>query len=347
MTRRDDYFKTICDISRAFGTATEKETLLGLVVESAVDTMGAKAACLWLVDEEERTYAPTAQKGLSKTYYQQLFRVENFERVLKEEGYVYARDAASDPRLEAHEAKRKEGIASMLIVPVKVSDHTIGVLSLYTAEPRDFNKDEINFLMALAEQGGMAIQQARLLEKIRENTKLFYDLAVGINSSLDVKRIFQTLTADIAKGLGVKAASALIIDRENQTLELMASYGLSEKYLDRGPLSVGESMAETIQGRLVLIKDASTDERVQHRREKEDEGIVTILSVPLKAKDEIIGALRLYSGVKRDFSEDEIMLVNALALQGGLAIQNAGMYLKLKEDMKELKNDIWSHRSWF
>ena len=78
-----------------------------------------------------------------------------------------------------------------------------------------------------------------------------------------------------------------------------------------------------------------------------EEGIVSILCVPIKAKEEVIGVMRLYSGVRRDFTEDEIMLVTALAHQGGLAIQNASLYLMLKEDIKDYKDDMWSHRSWF
>jgi GAF domain-containing protein len=347
MTGKNDYFKSICEVSRAFGTTTHEEELLQLVVDSAVDTMDAKASCLWLADEEKKEFIPTAQKGLSESYYQLLFKVEKIEQVVQKEGYLYARDAASDPRLEAHEAKKKEGIASILIVPVKVRDKDIGILSLYTAKPRDFTEDEIDFLTALAEQGAMAIQQARLLGKIRENTRLFHDLAAGINSSLDVRSIFQTLTADIAKALGVKAASALIIDKEKQTLELVASHGLSAKYLDRGPLAVGESMAETLKGNSVVVKDAGNDKRIQHGKEKNEEGIVSILSVPLKDNQEVIGALRLYSETPRDFTEDEVNLVTALALQGGVAIQNAGMYLRLQEDMKALNDDMWSHRSWF
>jgi GAF domain-containing protein len=106
-------------------------------------------------------------------------------------------------------------------------------------------------------------------------------------------------------------------------------------------------MAETIQGKSVTIKDATTDKRVQDRKSKKEEGIASILSVPIKAKEKVIGALRLYSGVPRDFTEDEVLLVSALALQGGVAIQNASMFLMLQEDMKVLQEDMWSHRSWF
>ena len=347
MTKKNDYFKTICDVSRAFGTALDEEELLNLIVTSAVETMKGKAACLWLADEEKNEFVPAAQEGLSEKYYRLLFHVANIASVVSKEGYLYAADATTDPRLEEHKAKKDEGIASMLIVPVMVKNEVIGVLSLYTSEQTAFSKDEIDFLTALAEQGGMAIENARLLEKIRENTRLFHDLAANINSTLDVKKIMHILSADVAEALGVKASSVLLIDKDTQTLELVASYGLSEKYLNRGPLSVEKSMVETIKGKPVVIKDATTDKRVQHRKEKKEEGIVSILSAPIMAKEEVIGALRLYSGVPREFKEDEIMLVTALAHQGGLAIQNASLYLMVQEDMKDLKDDMWSHKSWF
>jgi hypothetical protein len=57
--------------------------------------------------------------------------------------------------------------------------------------------------------------------------------------------------------------------------------------------------------------------------------------------------MRLYSGIRRVFTEEEVMLVTALAYLGGLAIQNSSLYLMLETDMKDLKADIWSHRSWF
>ena len=348
MKDRDDYFKAICKVSRTFGTALNRDEILNLIVQSAINTMKGKAACLWLIDEEKKEFIAVAEEGLSEKYFHAgPLHVEKVAAVLKKEGYLHAKDATTDPRLEQHEAKKAAGIASLLNVPVKVKGNFIGILTLYTSTPRDFSEMEIDFLTALAEQGGIAIEHARLIERIRGNTKLFLDLATNINSSLDIKTIFQILTNDIAKTLGVKAASILLMNEEKRTLERVASSGLSETYLKRGSLSVEKSIADTLEGRLVMIKNATTDERIQYKKEKEKEGILSILSVPINTKEKVIGVLRLYSKVEMDFTEDEIMLVNGLAHVGGRAIQNASMYLKLQEEMKDLQEDIWSHRSWF
>ena len=348
MEEKINYFKAMRKISRAFGTTRDRDELLALVIQSAIDTMAGKGASLFLIDEERNEFVRVANRGLSEDYLRSgLTRPQKLTSVLLEDGFLYAPDPSTDPRLEHHEIKKDEGIASILVVPVMVKGKLIGGLSLFTESPREFSHDEVDFLTALAEQGGMAIDQARLFDQLWENTRMILDLATGINSSLDLKKIFHILSADIAEVMKVKASSILLIDKEKQTLELVSSYGLSEKYLDRGPLSVEKSIAETLEGNPVLVKDATTDRRVQYKKEKQEEGIVSILSLPIKTKEEVIGVLRLYTGVRREFTEGEIMLLTALAHLGGLAIQNASLYEMLKEDMDDLKEELWSHRSWF
>jgi len=185
------------------------------------------------------------------------------------------------------------------------------------------------------------------LKRLRDNTAMFLKLAASISSSLDIKNIFQTLTEDLAKNFNVKAASVRLLDEDRRTLKLVASYGLSDKYLKKGEISAEKSIAQALKGKPVVVKDASTDAGVQYKKEKQEEGIVSILCVPIKSKDTVIGVLRLYSDKKRSFAEDEITLVTALAYQGGLAIQNASLYLAVQEDIKGLQEDIWSSKSWF
>jgi GAF domain-containing protein len=348
MTEQPDYFKTFCRVSQAFGTALSAEKLLDLIVESSIETMSAKAACLFLADEEKDIFIPVAQKGLSDNYlHAKPMHAKTIVNAILKGGYLHIRDATSDPRVENHEAKKAEGIASILDVPVMVRDKAIGVLALYSGQTRDFSQDEIDFLSALAEQGGMAIERARLLERIQKNSALFLQLASSINSSLEIKKILHTLTAEIPQSLGMKGALIRLINEERGTLDLVATFGLSDGFLNKGPVYAEKSVTEALKGKTVIIKDVAADERIQYRQEHIDEGIASMLTVPIKSKDEVIGVLRLYSAVKRDYPEDTLMLLEALAHTGALAIQNASMYLKLQHAKENLEKDIWSHRSWF
>jgi len=348
MTKEKDYFRTFCKVSKAFGSTLSKEKLLALIVESAIETMDAKAACLFLADEKRDIFVPAAQKGLSDDYlHAKPLRAKSIVKAVLKGGYLAIRDATTDSRVENHEAKKAEGIASILDVPVMVSDKVIGVLALYTAAPRDFADDEIEFLTALADQGALAIQQARLLERIQKTSLLFLDLASNINASLDVKKILHNLTVDLSEALGMKGVIIRLLNKETGNLQLVASHGLSEEFLNKGPVSVEKSVAQAMKGETVIIDDVAHDARIQYRDEVIREGIVSMLVVPIKVKDDVIGIMRLCSAVRRDYPEDIVVLVNALAQTGGLAIQNASLYLALQDDMKELKDDIWSHRSWF
>ncbi|MFO7686630.1 MAG: GAF domain-containing protein [Desulfobacterales bacterium] len=343
-----NYFKTICKVSKAFGSTLSQSKLLDLIVTSAIETMNAKAACLFLADEAEDTFIPVAQKGLSDKYlHAQPLHAKMIVGAVLKGGYLAIRDATKDPRVENHAMKKAEGIASILDVPVMVRDKAIGILALYTAEPRDFSEDEIDFLSALAEHGGRAIEIARLLERIRRNSTLFLDLAANINSSLDIKKILHNMTADICEAFGMKGVLIRLLNKQSGNLELVASYGLSEDFLNKGPVAAQKTLSKLLKGETVVIGDVETEPSLEYRDAVRKEGIVSMLVVPIKAKDEVIGIMRLCSGAKRDFSDDLIMLVTALAQTGGLAIQNAAMYLTLQNDMRDLKEDIWSHRSWF
>jgi GAF domain-containing protein len=345
---KKDYFKTFCKISKAFGTTLKKEDLLDLIVQSAIDTMDGKAACLFLTDEEKDVFVPVCQKGLSENYlHSDPYKGKSLVSEILKGGYLAFHDVASDSRMENVEAKRAEGIASILVVPVLVEDKPVGILTLYTSTVRDFSEDEIEFLQALAEQGGIAIQNSRLVERIKQNAVLFHDLAGSINSSLDIQKILHILTADIAETFGMKGVSIRLLNEDAGTLDLVASYGFSEAFLKKGPIATDKSITQALEGKTVYIKDARTDKSVQYNEAMKSEGIVSMLCVPIPSGEKIIGVMRLCSGIEREFPEDMVILTEALANQGGIAIQNASMYLSLQEDKDNLEKDIWSHRLWF
>lgn len=350
MAPKTNYFKTMCNLGRAFGTARNRYELLDLIFRGATETMGGKAACLYLIVSGKEELVPVAQKGLSEAYFRSRKSrlAQKIVAIVKEEGFFYSPDAAADPKLEHPEAKQAEGIAAILAVPVMVKGRIIGVFCLFTDRPREFSEDEREFLMLLAQQGGGIMEHAHLIDQLRQETKLFFDLAVNLSGSLDVKEILRAMTSEVAQALGAKAASIRLLDEGGENLELVASCSLSDEYLNKGPVLAKKSIAQSLSSQKpVLITNVTKDKRVQYRKACEAEGIVSILSVPIKTKEKVIGVLRLYNGGQRHYTSDELMLVTALAYLGGLAIQNASLYLMCQSDMENLKDELWSHRSWF
>lgn len=345
---KNNYFETFCKVSKVLGQSQEKDKVLDLIVQSAVETMNGKAACLFLLDGEKELFVERAQTGLSKTYlHADPIQAKTIEKNFSKERYFSVYDATTDPGVSNHEIKKKEGIASILVVPVKVNEVIIGVLTLYTATHRKFKKEEIDFLTALAEQGGIALEQARLIGRIRENTRIFHQMASSINASLDIKEILHKLTETLSSTLNMKGVSIRLLNKETGEMPIVASHGLSDEFLYKKKGSIQKKVDTTLNGETIVIEDMSNDKRVTHLSDIEKEGISSAIFVPIKTSNEVVGIMRLFGGSKRIFSPETIELVNALAEQGGLAIQNASMVLMLQEDNKNLKEDMWVHKSWF
>lgn len=343
-----DYFQTFCNLSQAFGTAATVEELLQLIVRNAAETMNAKGACLFLAEEKKDVFIPMASFGLSDKYmHANPLKAKKLAMAIQKPGYLLFEDATTDPRLENHDAKKAEGIAAILVVAVVSQSRHIGILSLYTAEQRSFTENDIFFLKALAANGGIAIEKARLLERIEKNSFLFLELASAINSSIHIKDVLHGMTQKTCLALGMKGVAILLLNEEADSLDIVASYGLSDTFLNKGPLSADIRRAPELKGKTIVRDDVSKDKHLQYPQETKAEGIKSMVCLPIQSKDNIIGVMRLFSDSVRKYPQDFIIVVEALAHTGALAIQNAAMYLALQEDKKSLEEDIWSHRLYF
>ena len=348
MTSKKDYFQTFCNLSQAFGTVATVDELLDLIVKSAVETMNAKAACLFLADKKLDIFVPKARFGLSDQYiHANPMKAQKLALGLEKHGHLVFEDVSNDPRLENHEAKLAEGIASILTVGVLVEGHQIGVLSLYTADKRKFSADDIVFMKALAANGGIALKKARLLERIARNSSLFLGLSSAFNSSIDIKEVLRNMTQTTTEAMGLKGVLIRLYDEDTNTLNIVASYGLSDTFLNKGVILAEKSLSEALEGKTIVVEDLSKDQSLQYPKETKEEGIGSMVTVPIQSKEMIIGVMRFYCESSRKYSKDFIDLMKAIAHTGALAIQNASLYLALKEDKKSLEEDIWSHRLYF
>jgi GAF domain-containing protein len=129
------------------------------------------------------------------------------------------------------------------------------------------------------------------------------------------------------------------LDEGGEQLEVESSYGLSDQYVRKGPLSADKSIFDTLKGKPVIIEDAASDPRVQYPLEAKQEGIASIVSLPIILREIVIGVLRLYTAVPCRFAQDDIDFLSAIAMQSGLAIGNAKMYEHVKmEDKKRMSS---------
>jgi signal transduction histidine kinase len=163
--------RTLYETSRAVNSSLNLPQVLSTIVRQATEAMGVKASSIRLLDEERRFLEVSAAYGLSDAYLTK-GQVDpqrgEMSRLALQGKPVALLDATVDPRFQYPEEARKEGIRSVLSVPMMLLDQAIGVLRVYTAEVRHFTAEETEFLVALASQGAAAIQNARAFRQLQE-----------------------------------------------------------------------------------------------------------------------------------------------------------------------------------
>jgi signal transduction protein with GAF and PtsI domain len=143
--------------------------------------------------------------------------------------------------------------------------------------------------------------------------RIFEEVGDAFNSTLGTEEKLEKVARTIVKYLDIKACHFRVLSRDQSSLEHVASFGLSRKFLDKGAVYAEKSVAEALKGHLVMVEDCADDPRIQFPKEHVEEGIVSLLTVPLSARGNVIGVMRLSSGNRREFSEQELTAIKTLA----------------------------------
>jgi GAF domain-containing protein len=170
--------------------------------------------------------------------------------------------------------------------------------------------------------------------------KTIYGIAKVINSTLNPSKVLAGIAAQTTRAMDAKGCFIRVLDRSGAILLPDASFGLSERYASKGPVEVEKSLLDqdVLQGRIVTIDDVRTDPRFQYGAQAAEEGLVSLVVVPLTARGgAVIGVLRIYSGAPRTFTADELDFLTCIANLSGIALENARMYHALKRT-SELAN---------
>jgi GAF domain-containing protein len=172
-----------------------------------------------------------------------------------------------------------------------------------------------------------------------------YELAEALNSSRSPEAVLYSLVEGVARAIGVKGCSLMLLSPDRKVLLHTVAYGLSEWYVRKGPLSADKSISEALEGKPVAVFDATKDERIQYREEAKKEGIASMLSVPMLLKEEIIGVIRVYTAEPYDFTLDDMYFVGAVANLGAIALGNAKLYQAVQKVYETFRQDILEWRA--
>jgi signal transduction protein with GAF and PtsI domain len=337
----------MCELCEELSRVYDLDESLSVLAENIALTMEVKAVSIRLLDEKNMTLEMKAAYGLSREYLNkgpvEISKHPIDQRILRGE-CIAARDILLEPHVLYLEDKVREGIKSVLSVPLTVREKAIGVIRVYTSESYDFTSADIDTLQNLATFAGMITDRARLWQRM----KALVETARSISSTLSLEEVLGKIVESAARALGFRAASIRLLDEEKKRLEVRAAWGLSKAYLEKGPIDIDQSPIdrECLRGKVIEVHDIRQDGRLQYPEEIEREGIAALLSIPLTLKSSVIGVLRVYTSIPYSFDGREVEFLTALASQGAAAIENARLFEHIKRDYEDLTRDVWKWYDW-
>lgn len=337
------------EISKSLVSARNLPAILQIIVKDASEAMNAKASSIRLLDETGMILKRAAAYGLNDAYLRKgPVEVENSpvdQSALRGE-VVAITNVAADPMWQYSEESKHEEIGSVLTLGLSMRDAAFGTIRLYFSQPHEFSESEIAFMKAVADLGAIAIDDTLAHERTEKrcaDLAVLNKVAEEINRTLNLPEVLNLAAKNTAQLIGVKASSIRLLDENTGMLKLVAAYGLSDKYLKKGPVEVKKSPIDqqALQGNVVTITGVATDPRWEYPEEAKREGITSVMAAPLIIKNRAIGVLRVYTASPHVFLDEEKELLKAIARHTAIAIENARLYGLAVKSHDELVQEIW------
>ncbi len=165
----DGVISALLAVSRAITSEKYLEDILGLIVTVTAEVMGSKICSLMLIGDDGKLHVKATQ-SMSKEYNKKRL-VELGKGIVgkaaAENRPAIVRDVRQEPDYLYRDMARKEGLVSLLSVPLAVKGRVIGVINCYTSRPHDFTEAEVTVLSTIANQASVAIENTELLVRSR------------------------------------------------------------------------------------------------------------------------------------------------------------------------------------
>lgn len=170
------------------------------------------------------------------------------------------------------------------------------------------------------------------------NLAQFRAISHAISTYEDVTLLSRHIVESICRTFDIKAASVLVFDDREKKLYYVCGHGLSDDYMRKPPEYEDGLLQEFVTGQPAFFSDFGNDPRVEHREAIKKEGIVSMLSFPIKHRKDVVGLLKLYNNDTWMIHDDDKDSINILSEQFGLVIENNGLKNFLDEVRATMSN---------
>ena len=320
-------------IAAVVSQSLDLNEILNAALDKSLEVMGVEAGGIYLLDEATAMLHVAVYRGFEPDFVKEIDHApvgEPFSGMVVQTGVpVIVPDITKDPRLR-RPAVRASKFRSLAVAPLSSKGKNLGTLFTVTHGVREFSDQELQLLTAIGQQIGVAIGHARLFEaeqRRAEEFRAITKVSHHITSILPVNELLSDIANVIRETLGYYLVGIALI--ENKELVFRAGAGaVWEQEGFRPPrLQVGrEGITGWVaqHGESLLVPDVSQEPRYYSLTQASE--IQSELAVPLKTKDTVIGVLHVQSNHLDAFGEHDVLVLQSLAQQAAVAIENARLF---------------------
>ncbi|MBI4610290.1 MAG: GAF domain-containing protein [Candidatus Rokubacteria bacterium] len=348
--------KTIAAMGRDLASEINMHRLLPMITEQARQLMGSHAALLLLLEGDELVFRSAVGvddelKAIGRLKVNQSLT----GRVIREGSPLICPDLAEDADWRETPVVRRFGYRAMLAVPMRLKDRTLGVLKLLHREPRPFRPEDAELLGALAAQAALAIENAQLYEETRQRlgqTETLLAVGQAVGSTLDLSEIARRTIREMVRVLGADMGGAWCLSPNRDCFVPLAGYRVPKELVAtfaRAPLSLGDGFVEIarqLEGP-IYSSESQTDARFDHPLAQ----LIphkSVLVHPMWLKGELIGGFAVvWVREPHSFTSEEIRLVEGIARQAAIAVDNARLLEAEREARERLAVSETRYRELF
>lgn len=153
----------------------------------------------------------------------------------------------------------------------------------------------------------------------------FKAISHAIATYEDLDLLIKHLAEGTTRTFGARGCCIMLLDEKEKQLFPVSSFGISDEYLQKGPLFVDDKYTALVTGKPVFIKDMQQTETIQYPEAAKAEGIISMLSIPIKYKNAALGVMRIYMGEPVVVHEEDIDTLRVIGVNLGLVIENNGL----------------------